>query len=283
MGCIPKVSGGWFSNTGFTLAEISVVLLVTALAIGGLLFPISTQLELARARDTQSSLESIREALLKFARDKKRLPCPADQRTPAGDSSAGRELYTDPSNDPSVVGVCSRDIGTVPWLTLGTPETDAWGRRFTYQVDLSYANEQAEPDCPVSTQLPPPSFCVIGPSARLQTRTRTQAGPTLPPSQTGLVAIVVSHGKNGYYAYLGSGLQMAYSGGGANPDEALNRSGDGASPFAMGPAFFVERQTMRSAGACDDMASALCEFDDQLVTLSQSALVDSMLKAGRLP
>jgi len=37
-------------------------------------------------------------------------------------------------------GLCMASRGVVPWQTLGTPETDAWGNRFTYRVQPIYAH-----------------------------------------------------------------------------------------------------------------------------------------------
>ncbi len=62
---------------GFSLIELAIVLVVVALLIGGLLVPLSMQIEQQRIRDTQKTLEEIKEALVGFAIANGRLPRPA--------------------------------------------------------------------------------------------------------------------------------------------------------------------------------------------------------------
>lgn len=52
----------------------------------------------------------------------------------------------DPSNGARANGVvagggCLVSRGVLPWKTLGVPETDSWGNRYTYQVDDVFSNQ----------------------------------------------------------------------------------------------------------------------------------------------
>ncbi|WP_229415627.1 type II secretion system protein [Pseudoduganella armeniaca] len=63
-------------SRGFTLVEVAIVLVVVGLLIGGLITPLSTQLEQRRVADTRRALEEARDALTGFAIRNGYLPCP---------------------------------------------------------------------------------------------------------------------------------------------------------------------------------------------------------------
>ena len=114
-------------QAGFTLVEMAMVLLIIGLLLGGLFPTLSTQMDIQRVNETKRQLEDIKEALVGFAVAKGRLPCPAD-----GTAADGNELVTGTT--------CTLTKGVLPWSTLGVPETDGWGRRFTYRVAANFAD-----------------------------------------------------------------------------------------------------------------------------------------------
>jgi type II secretory pathway pseudopilin PulG len=89
---------------GFTLLELSVVVLVVTLLIGGLLVPLSTQVEQRNISDTQQRLAQIHDALIGFAIAHGRFPCPATVSSPPQPTDLGVE---DP---PTGTGVCTHPI-----------------------------------------------------------------------------------------------------------------------------------------------------------------------------
>jgi len=111
---------------GFSLAELAVTMLIVSLLLAGALIPFGTQIDLKNVADTQRTMDSIREAMVGFAQANGRLPCPASGTIATGAANAGTEQF--------VSGQCSANEGVVPWATLGVPETDGWGRRFSYYV-----------------------------------------------------------------------------------------------------------------------------------------------------
>src|SRR6266581_4002969 len=113
-------------SRGFTLAELAVAVAIIGLLLAGALIPFSTQIDVRNTADTQRAMESVREAIIGFAQANGRLPCPADGSIAAGLANAGTEQLIGTS--------CTAFFGVVPWATLGAPETDAWGRRFSYRV-----------------------------------------------------------------------------------------------------------------------------------------------------
>ena len=160
---------------GFSLVEMAVVMVILAMLIGGLLSPLTAQIDQRNMNETQKSLFEIKQALTGFAVTTGRLPCPAIS------ASNGDEKVT-------CVALADRH-GYIPWAMLGVPKLDAWGRMFRYSVTPAYAG-------PVGTLVLSP------PTARditIQTRdaTGTLVNVTNPNN---IPAVVLSHGKNGYGA-----------------------------------------------------------------------------------
>lgn len=101
-------------SRGFTLVEMAVVLVIAGLLLGGLLLPLSAQLDLRNNNETSQTITNIKEAIYGFAILNGRLPCPT--------------IEADPENTNYGLENCS--IATeayLPWKTLGVSPTDAWG------------------------------------------------------------------------------------------------------------------------------------------------------------
>jgi len=84
-------------ESGFTLIEIAIVLVVLGLLLGGLLGPLSVRIEQADRQKTQELLEEIKEALYGYTVVHGHLPCPdsdgsndgREDRTTAGTGGGG--------------------------------------------------------------------------------------------------------------------------------------------------------------------------------------------------
>lgn len=116
---------------GFTLIEMAVVLVIVGLMLGGLLVPLSTQMETDRRKETAATLESIREALIGFAIINKRLPCPDTSTPPDGLENCPSAAANDGSPR------------SLPYATLGVSRTDAWGNNWNYAVTNAFADQTA--------------------------------------------------------------------------------------------------------------------------------------------
>jgi len=96
-------------QSGFSLIEMAIVLVILGFILGGILGPLSTQREVQKRNEAEQQLKEIREALLGFVQIKGRLPCPASL------ISDGREVVT--------TGNCSTPTATdnifVPYVDLG--------------------------------------------------------------------------------------------------------------------------------------------------------------------
>lgn len=179
---------------GFTLVELAVALMIIALLLGMFVVPLGTQMDSQRIAETQRQLELAREAVLGFAVARGRLPCPATRNTATGTAGAGTEN-------------CALGEGVLPWADLGVPETDAWGRRFTYRVTPAFADAP-----PAGMQ----ATFAIGDNGTLNVTNGAGNIATLLP------AVIVSHGKNGSGGFKPDGTQMPAAAG----DEAENTDGD---------------------------------------------------------
>lgn len=259
--------------TGFTLVEMAMVLMIIALLLGGLLPVISGQIEQQRNAETRKQLAEIRDALMGFAVANNRLPCPAQATLATDAANAGKEARKNSScacqttsgstkkiADASGSRVACADtaiVGVVPWATLGVSETDAWGRRFTYQVTSDFADgtdgttEAAANACQKSTGV---SFQMCS-EANLKVLIAAGSATTL----VDLVpAIAISHGVNGAGGYTNAGNKLTNS---ADADEAENAD------------------TTNSLVSHDPSPT----FDDLLVWTPPNLLLSRMISAGKLP
>lgn len=132
---------------GFTLLEMAVVLVIVGLMLGGLLVPLSTQMDQKNYSETKQDLTEIRNALLGFAILYGRLPCPTTTTDPAN-AAYGIE-------DASCSSASTAE-GYLPWKTLGVSEVDSWGSKrkvatdpwtgyWRYRVDRNFSNQAVLP------------------------------------------------------------------------------------------------------------------------------------------
>lgn len=270
---------------GFTLMELTVVLVIVALLLGGLLVPLGAQRDVDFAKATDKSLADIREALIGFALINGRLPCPADKTIASGVTGAGVEATTGSGTTLScnctsassglVSGVamygavgtaaCKATVsttdsvgGVLPWATLGLLETDAWGNRYTYQMSSFFGRgiDAAQAfGCTTGPTTAPAAaafaLCTPGSISIL-----AAVGGTALTTAGTVPAVVVSHGKNLLGAYTSLGTQLATAV--AGTDEAENSGGD---------ATFVSNTNI----------------DDRVIWIPATQLMNRVIAAGRLP
>ena len=253
-------------SKGFTLVEVAVALGIIALLLAGALIPLSTQFDVRNVADTQRAMESIREAITGFAQANGRLPCPADGTIAAGGTNPGKELCPN-----------GNGFGVVPWATLGVPETDGWGRRFSYRVSPIFADAMGTTFGCTPAPVPAPTqssfaLCSLG---TLTVNTRNESTHAFNAIGLMLPAVIISHGKNGFGAYTPGGVTLAAP---AGTDEIANAN------HASAATTFFSRIPTPSRSPCSDAAGpSFCEFDDIVVMISSNTLIARMVAAGRLP
>lgn len=258
---------------GFTLVEMAMVLLIVALLLSGLVPSITHQIEQQRNNDTRKQLAEIREALLGFAIANNRLPCPAQASLATDADGAGKEARKNTScacqttsgstkkiADASGSRVACADTsikGVVPWATLGVSETDAWGRRFSYQVTSDFA------DGADGTSEAAASICATTPGVSFKMCSEANLNVLIAAGGTTTLAdlvpvIVVSHGRNGAGSYTRLGTQLAMS---SDADE-------------------IENANATNSLVSHDPSPT---FDDLLVWIQPNLLLSRMVAAGKLP
>lgn len=242
---------------GFSLIELAIVLAVLALLLGGLLVPLTMQIEQQRIRETQKMLEDAKEAIIGFAIANGRLPCPASI------SSNGQESFDTAAGGSAANGKCSNFFnGFLPAVTLGISPVDAngyavdaWGltqNRIRYAVTTANNNAFTTTGGMAAT-----TMSVLLPDLRVcVTATGTTAANcgTATSLANNAIAVVYSLGKNA-------------ATGGAGLDEAANLNGD---------AVFISHTPAASTAANG-------EFDDLVTWLSPSILFNRMVAAEKLP
>jgi prepilin-type N-terminal cleavage/methylation domain-containing protein len=240
------------SQNGFTLLEMAVVMIIIGLLLGGMLVPLTAQMDQRNIADTQKALSEIKEALIGFALANGRLPCPADPTIATGSAGAGTERAS--------CTTAANSTGVLPWAILGVNETDAWGHRYTYRVTPDFADAIGSGTYGGCIPSPTPTLATFGLCSvgNLNVLSASSAGVTIAAS---VPAVIISHGKNGAGAYTpqgGSKLPV-----GANADEQENSDGSSDNNY---------------------VSHALTPtFDDLVVWISPNILMNRMVTAGKLP
>ncbi len=208
----------------------SAVMIILLIMITGSAAFLLTQLnkgnsQQPRSIDTRYELTAIQQALVGHAQmNAGCLPCPS----------------ISPVSGLAPAKPCPAAAGYLPWQTLSLGDLDNWGRRYRYVVDTKYTNACVTTDT----------------NATLSVNTRNSAGtPVLVANK--LVAVVLSHGINGYGGHTANGVALPNPPAG-NSDEQNN---------------FVGTTSFWARAATDNAATTGGPFDDQLVYISQASLV----------
>lgn len=158
---------------GFSLIELAIVLVIVTLLTGGAITALRVQAQRSAFSDTQAALLEARDALLGYAINHGRLPCPATDAT-------GTSHATCPGN---------ARRGLVPWSTLGIRAEDAWNQRLSYEVSTTLTT------APLSDPSP-------GNSVSL----REARGGSSVADDGSLAFAIWSHGTNGHEALNAQGV-----------------------------------------------------------------------------
>lgn len=237
-------------HSGFTLIELAVAIFIIALLLGSILVPLATQVETRQISETQKAIEEIRDALYGFAATNGYLPCP-DLEAGAGANDGAEDISAGGTGlcaSVVVAGGTTLSAGNLPWATLGLGNQDAWGNRFRYTVLAAYAQRSPAAQFSLATA----GGLRVCPTGACATNFTTTA-----------VAVVISHGKNGYSAY--SAITNTQNTLATSTDELENADNDRDA---------VSRTQSNVTGS---------EFDDIVVWLPKFNLNNRMVSAGRLP
>lgn len=243
-------------QTGFTLIEISIVLLVVSILLGYTMAFLPVQQELKQYRQVDDEMDNILGELIAFAQVAGRLPCPDNDDDGLEDVNAGPPI------------TCTAVIGNVPARTMGIYGDlsdngvliDPWGRRYLYSVtasdvsadnaDFTTAGEMRNESIP--NLAPDIDICNIQPAAH------TAGAPSNDVDCDGgsevvtdVVAVLISQGKD--------------QGGIVSDIQSENIDAD---------VVFVHTTRNDSAGS---------EYDDVVKWISPNRLYSKMIEADQLP
>jgi prepilin-type N-terminal cleavage/methylation domain-containing protein len=241
----------YFKQHGFTLVEMAIVLVILGFVLGVLLLPLQAQREQVFLVQTNATLETAKEALIGFAQQQGRLPCPAT------DASNGTEL-------PLGGGACTQQIGFLPAASLGIEPTDAqgfaldgWNNRIRYAVtQVNTAGGAATPDFTTANEMANVGIANLAPNMRVCS-TSTAANCSAAISLINNAAVVI-------YSLGASGSQAV---GGADEVENLNAVGNV-------DIVFVSHDFRES--------DPNGEFDHLVTWISPYVLYNAMIQAGQL-
>lgn len=232
-------------QSGFTLVEMAIVLVIVGFMLGGLLASLSAQVDQRDYSQTRQSMEEIREALLGYALSRGYLPCPAIS---SANGAEDRIVAT---------GICTNRVGFLPWAELGVKKTDSWNRLYRYSVTPAYSNSL------LAITLSPPT------ARDITIQTRNAAGVLINLSNANdIPLVVISHGKNGYGGTNNDGTLLTDTSVNNN-DEKTNNTGVGT--------VLVSREFG------DNKTTAYGEYDDIVMWVSPNTYLSKMVAVGNLP
>ena len=263
------------NNTGFTLVEMAIVLVILGFVLAALLLPLQAQRNQLFQTQTENTLEIAKKALLGYAQSNGRLPCPATALNNTDAGSLGQENPLGGTRNitpPVAVPNCSTYAGYLPAVTLGLQPTDgsgfaidAWNNRIRYAI-TSNNNSAAivtgalcggdtAPDFTTAGNMSAVGLACLAPNLRVVCGTITTSDCTAGTNLTNnAVAVIFSTGKN--------------FGQSAGVDETSNLS-------AAATTFYSRTPTAATAAPSN-------EFDDMVIWISPFVLYNAMIQAGQL-
>lgn len=219
--------------SGFSLVELSVVLMIISITLAGALDLSINVAESEKIETTEERIARIERAMEDYVFREKRLPCPAGAALRSEEANYGTGGAITPGAGAQACPNASHNDGTiyagaVPVRDLGLSDKymlDGWDRRFLYAVDNTFANNET-----TNTNCDSDDACFF----RATTggiRIETVAGGAI---SSDAAYAVVSHGNNGLGAYNAFGAKGASTGRLADPPVENTGEIENAEPGASG-------------------------------------------------
>jgi prepilin-type N-terminal cleavage/methylation domain-containing protein len=239
-------------SRGFSLVELSIVVLIIGIVMTMGIGAWTANLENQAFSATAQRHAAIKDALTGYIRRNNRLPCPDTDFT-APDGVENRTTAGNPAT------ACSARFGILPYVTLGLARDavrDGWGNFFSYHVSNTAGG---------ITDWTLTATFYTGNTGIITVNDRN--GVTVTPLATNVVAVVVSHGRNGFGAYGVGGTRNSLPA--AGTDELDNTNGTADTVYF--------RREITTSDAATGGA-----FDDQVLFLAASDLLDPLFRDGTL-
>jgi prepilin-type N-terminal cleavage/methylation domain-containing protein len=248
-------------NRGFSLVELSVVVLIIGIIMTMGIGAWTANLENQAHSATAQRQAAIKEALTGYLRRNNRLPCPDNDFT----APDGVENRATPGNPATA---CSTAFGILPYVTLGLSRDaarDGWGNLFSYQVSNNTNTPDAGGNWSDNRDWTTSANFRAGNTGTITVNDRN--GATVTAIASNVVVVVVSHGRNGLGAYAIGGTRNTLPA--AGTDERENTDGTANTVY------------FRREATTDDAATG-GPFDDQVAFLTPSDLLDPLFRDGSL-
>ncbi len=240
-------------SLGFSLVEMSVVLIILGFVVGALLMPVQVQRQQQAQLQTENLLEISKKSLIGYAQSQGRLPCPATNNATAA--------FPDDHGvaSPSTGGLCAQQVGFLPAATLGIQPTDikgfaldGWGNPIRYAVTQSSAGGAATADFTTTGDMGAVGIAALQPDIRVCASSTAASCTDDINLAKNVVAVVYSLGPTG----------NALSGG-ADENENLDMDN-----------IFISHEPIANGENG--------EFDHIVTWISPFVLYNAMIEAGQL-
>lgn len=193
----PPRSVSLVSSRGFTLIELSIVVVIISMLLSLGLGVLNAQLVSAAQAETKKRQAIIKDALTAYLGANKRLPCPDIPNNTHGTTDTSQVTGGEDRAGGIPTGACSGNIGVVPYATLGLGRElaqDGWANFMSYSIP---AGSGTCPGTGINWSL---SACFgAAKDSPYSLFEGTVAAPI--PAATHVLAVVVSHGPNGFAAW----------------------------------------------------------------------------------
>jgi prepilin-type N-terminal cleavage/methylation domain-containing protein len=237
-----------YAQLGFSLVEMAIVLVILGFVLSALLLPLQAQRQQIAQSQTEKTLEIAKQALLGYAQQHGRLPCPATAANGAESPLGG--------------GGCTQQVGFLPAATLGVQPADskgfaidAWNNPIRYAVTQTNVGGAATPDFTTSNDLSTVGIPLLNPNLTVCNDSSTSSCSATAYLTNNSVAAIYSTGANG-----------ALSNDKVGADEVANKSAT--------TTFYSRTPTAKG--------TVQGEFDDMVTWISPYVLYNSMIQAGQL-
>lgn len=245
---------------GFTLVELTVVVVIVAMFLSMGLAALSSLLTSAGYHESKKRQTLIKDGLVAYLGANKRLPCPdiPNATNGAADTSQVTGIEDRVGGTPN--GACSGTIGVVPYATLGLGREaalDGWGNFMSYSLPAG------------TTPCPGPgidwSLTACFGAAKASPYSMYEGSVAAPMlAVSNVLAVVVSHGPNGLGAWAQQGSRNALP---VGCEEAQNTI-TGIAGCTLTPSVFYKGE--RS------------EVDDVVAYLTRDEAINTLAKQGTL-